>query len=339
MSETGPIFIGGLDRCGKTTLRAFLQSHPNISIPAVGSNMWTYFYGQYGDLSRAENFERCLKDMLHYKHVKFLEPDVERIRREFLGGEPTYARLFALFQMQHAEREGKPRWGDQTGVIERYADQIFAAYPDAKMLHMIRDPRDRYAGSLALWPNGKARAGGAVARWIYTTILAKRNINKYSGRYMTVKFEDMVYETERTIREVCAFLGEEFDPEMLDMPGAPEHRDKLIRRSHGNPEKSPLSPQYIGIFLKNVPMDEIAFMQSVAGRSLRHFGYVIESIPFSLKGHLRYLFLVWPLNFVRLLAWLGIEILQHNLPKYFGRKPSANMIVKSQDKNTPVVSA
>ena len=79
----GPIFIGGLDRCGKTTLRAFLVSHPNISIPAVGSNMWTYFYGQFGDLSDPTNFERCMDAMLHYKHVRFLKPDAKEIREVF----------------------------------------------------------------------------------------------------------------------------------------------------------------------------------------------------------------------------------------------------------------
>ncbi|MGB7876624.1 MAG: sulfotransferase [Anaerolineales bacterium] len=339
MTETGPIFIGGLDRCGKTTLRAFLQSHPNISIPAVGSNMWTYFYQQYGDLSQLENFESCLEAMLRYKHVRFLEPDVDRIRWEFWQGKPTYARLFALFQQHHAEHEGKPRWGDQTGVIERYAGQIFEAYPDAKMLHMIRDPRDRYAGSLALWPNGKARAGGAVARWIYTTILANRNLKKYSGRYMTVKFEDMVYETEQTIRRVCEFLGEEFYPDMLGMPEAIEHRDKLIQRSHGDAEKPPLSPQYIGIYTEEVPTDEIAFMQSIARRSLKQYGYAPEPIHFSLRERAHYLFLSWPLNFVRMLAWLGIELLQHNFPGRFGRKPGSNMIVKSRGKNTETVNA
>lgn len=339
MVETGPIFIGGLDRCGKTTLRAFLQSHPRISIPAVGSNMWTYFYRQYGDISNQENFERCLNAMMNYKHVKFLEPDVERIRREFWQGKQTYASLFALFQQHHAEREGKLRWGDQTGVIERYSDQIFAAYPNAKMLHMIRDPRDRYAGSLALWPNGKARAGGAVARWIYTTILANRNLKKYPGHYMTVRFEDMVYQTEQTIRKVCEFLGEEFYSDMLDMPGAPEHREKLIQRSHGDPQKSPLSPQYIGIYSQDVPSGEVAFMQSISGRSLREYEYVCEPVRFSPRELARYVFLTWPINFVRMLAWLGIELLQHNFPGRFGRKPGANMIVKARDKNTEVIGA
>ena len=145
--ETSPIFIGGLDRSGKTTLRAYLHSHPRIAIPAVGSNMWTYFYNQYGDLKDAGNFERCLSDMLKYKHVVFLEPDPDRIQREFWQGPPTYAHLFSLFLVHFAERENKPRWGVQTGLIERYADQIFSAYPGVKIIHMLRDPRGRSASA------------------------------------------------------------------------------------------------------------------------------------------------------------------------------------------------
>ena len=333
VAEAGPIFIGGLDRCGKTTLRAFLQSHPNISIPAVGSNMWTYFYKQYGNLGETENFESCLNAMLHYKHVKFLEPDVSRIRREFLQGEPTYARLFALFQEHHAEREGKPRWGDQTGVVERYADQIFAAYPNAKIIQMIRDPRDRYAGSLALWPTGKARVGGATARWIYTTLLAKRNLHKYLNRYMIVQFEDMVCDTESTLRKVCVFLGEEFYQEMLDMPGAPEHREKLIHRSHGDYTKPPLSPEYIGIYLKDVEMQEIAFLQNMSRRSLKKYGYAHEPARFNFPDWGKYIFFTLPLNIARMSVWLSIELLRHNFPGYFGRNPGRNMIIKAHGNN------
>jgi hypothetical protein len=226
-SEYGPVFIGGPDRCGKTTLQAFLSSHPNIAIPAVGSNFWTYFYGQYGDLNRPENFERCLDAMLHYSHAVFLQPDPERIRREFSTGEQTYARLFALFHEHYAEREGKPRWGDQTGLVERYADQIFTAYPGARMIHMIRDPRDRYEASLAMWPNGKARVGGAAARWLYSSAWAKRNMKRYHGRYKIIRYETLVQKPEETIRAICAFLGEDYYPEMLSTDGSPGHREKL----------------------------------------------------------------------------------------------------------------
>lgn len=327
-TDSRPIFIGGLDRCGKTTLRAFLVSHPNISIPAVGSNMWTYFYGQFGDLSDPENFERCLKSMLHYKHVRFLEPDAEQIRREFWKGAPTYGRLFGLFQEQHARREGKPRWGEQTGLIERYVDIVFQAFPEGRMIHMIRDPRDRYAASLKMWPDGKGRAGGATARWLYTTALARRNLKKYPRQYKVVRFESLVREPEATLQDICQFIGEEYVPEMLAMAGAPEHRAKLLRGSGNSTSISPLSDEHIGTYRYDLPKHELAFMQGTAKTSLREFGYDLEPIHFRPKAGLAYALWQWPADLMRMTVWLGIEFFQQNFPSAFGRKPAAHMVIK-----------
>lgn len=320
---SNPIFIGGPDRCGKTTLRAFLVSHPNISIPAVGSNMWTYFYGQFGDIRKPENFNRCLAAMLNYKHVAYLNPDVERIKREFWDGEPTYARLFALFQEHHAEKEGKPRWGDQTGLVERYADEIFEAYPQAKIIHMIRDPRDRYGASLTLWPKGKGRAGGAAARWLYSTKLAIRNLKKYPHRYMTVKFEHMVSDSESCLKEICAFLEEEFTASMLSMEGAIDFRAQLEKGEDNNL----LSTKYIGGYRSTVPLEEIAFLQMFAGRQMRLYEYELDQNRFPIKKTLKFWFIDYPLNLLRMTAWLAIETVQQQFPGQFGRKPGARMIL------------
>lgn len=325
--EMGPIFIGGPDRCGKTTMQAFLVSHPRISIPNVGSNMWTYFYGQFGDLGKGNNFERCLESMLAYKHVRYLQPDPDRIRREFKEGAPTYARLFELFQQYYAERAGKPRWGVQTGLIERYAGPVMAAYPKAKMLHMIRDPRDRYQASLALWPDGKGRAGGATARWLYSVSLARRNLKKYPGRYKVVQFEALVRAPERTLQDVCQFLGEEFVPDMLTMSGAPERRDKLRRRASVLNGPTPLSDEFIGIYRETIPKSEIAFMQQFAGKQMLKFGYGLDPVHFSLSEKMHYGG-EWPLNLLRMVAWLSLEQLQHKFPVLFGRKPDKRLIMK-----------
>jgi hypothetical protein len=325
--ERGPIYIGGLDRCGKTTMRAFLVSHPHIAIPAVGSNMWTYFYGQYGDLGQRDNFERCLEAMLHYKHVRFLQPDPDRIRREFWQGPPTYARLFSLFLIHYAEREGKPRWGAQTGLIERYAPQLFAAYPGLKIIHMVRDPRDRYEASLALWPKGKGRVGGAVARWLYSLRLAERNMKRYPNDYKIVRFESLITQPEETLREVCAFLGETFTPDMLTMEGAPRHRAGLMKGSDIEPGQSPVSPEYIGGFRGKVAQREIAFMQLHGGRKMRAYGYALDPLPFSFKDWLLFAFVTWPNQMARLAAWQAVETIQQHFPGWLGRKPGRRMIV------------
>jgi hypothetical protein len=335
----GPIFIGGLDRCGKTTMQAFLSSHPNIAIPAVGSNFWSYFYGQYGDLRIPENFERCLAALMHYKHALYLQPDPERIRKEFWQGSPTYASLFGLLHQHYAERTGKTRWGDQTGLIERYADQVLAAYPGAKMIHMIRDPRDRYEASIAMWPNGKGRCGGATARWKYSVALMKRNLSRYPDRYLPVQYERLVRQPEKTMHNVCEFIGESYTPAMLSMDGSPGHREKLIQNAETS--ERPLSEKYIGRFRQHVPKPEIAFIQQYAKDEMGQLGYAIEPIRFSLRERVQYEISTRPANLGRMIVWLLVESLQQRFPRLTGRRPSDAMVLRSGRAGTvkPTTSA
>jgi hypothetical protein len=323
----GPVFIGGPDRCGKTTMRAFLTSHPSIAIPADGSNMWTYFYGQYGDLGEAANFARCLEAMLAYKHIAALQPDAERIRREFWEGEPTYARLFALFQRHFAERVGKPRWGDQTGLIERYADPIFAAYPTATMIHMLRDPCERYAEATPRDRRRPGKVGWDTARWLQSARLAERNRRRYPGRYLVVRYEDLVRAPEATLRAVCAFLGEDYAPAMLTMAEAPEHRLKLSRDMPCAPtDGPPLTEAYIGQYRGAVPAREQAFLQLHAGPAMRAYGY--EPAPLDLAGErLRFALADWPANLARMLAWLAWESVRQSLPALAGRRVAPKHLV------------
>jgi hypothetical protein len=327
-SERGPVYVGGLDRSGKTTMSAFLGSHPDIAIPGVGSNMWTYFFGRFGDLAQAGNLERCLEAMLRYKHVRYLQPDVERIRREFLAGDPTYARLFSLFLIHYAERAGKPRWGAQTGLIERYADRLFAAHPDLRIVHMLRDPRDRYQASLAAWPDGRGRAGGATARWRYSTKLAARHARTHPGRYLIVRFEDLVREPVPTVQEVCRFLGAPFVPEMMSMPEAPTLRAKLQGGTSSFASEPLLSVEALGRFRGRIPAGELAFIQHHAGDLMRTHGYPPEDLDLTFGQRLRYHTLVRPDQFGRMIAWRTLEELQQRWPTLVPRKPGRRMLVE-----------
>ena len=325
----GPVYIVGLDRSGKTTMRAFIAAHSRIAIPAVGSNMWTYFYRRFGSLDRPDNLDACLDAMYQYKHVRFMKPNLERIRRDFRVGPKTYARLFSLFLMDFAEHEGKPRWGAQSGLVEQYADELFAAYDGLKIIHMVRDPRDRYEASLAKWPNGRGRAGGATARWRFSMQLAERNIERFRGDYLIVRFEDLVVTTYETVRDACSFLGEEYEPQMLAMGEA----DRL-RRSHERgivPEgpSSPMSGEYIGRYRDRVPDPELRFIQLHAGRLMKHHGYAPEPIDRSLGNSLRFVAMEWPSQMARMLGWSAVEGAHHRWPGRFGHSPGARMIIDS----------
>ncbi|MDP9272585.1 MAG: sulfotransferase [Chloroflexota bacterium] len=329
VDDNGPIFIGGPDRSGKTLLAAILGSHSQVAIPIVGSNLWSYFYGQYGDLRRDDNFEHCLMALLRYKHARFLDPDPARLRAEFRGGERTYARLFALIHEHFAERRGKPRWGDQTGLIEQYADQILGAYRGARIIHMIRDPRDRYEASLRMWPKGRARAGGAVARWRYSVALGERNLARWADRYRIVRYEDLVTDPERVTITLSRFLGMDFEPEMLAMQDASSFRQKLIAGG-GTPERL-VTNANIGAYRGVIPPSDLAFIQGRLRDAMDRHGYAPDSIEMDGATRLRYLGVEWPLNTTRMAAWGVLEVLQNRFPSVIGRRPSADMVVKAQD--------
>ncbi|HEX6293069.1 MAG TPA: sulfotransferase, partial [Herpetosiphonaceae bacterium] len=214
----GPIFLAGIERSGTSLMYALLASHPNIAMTRR-TNFWRFFYGQYGDLRDPANFERCLAAMLRYKRHLKLQPDPERIRREFWHGQPSYARLFALLEEHHAERLGKVRWGDKSLNNEHYVDMIFADYPDARMIQMVRDPRDRFASAITRWKTIRGRIGTGAARWRRSVEQGQHNAERYPDRYLIVRYETLVEQPEATLRQVCAFIGEPYTPAMLTMEG------------------------------------------------------------------------------------------------------------------------
>lgn len=295
--ENGPIFIGGLDRSGKTLLCKMLGRHPRLAVTRK-TYLWTRFYNRYGDLAQPDNFERCLQAILKQRPMRALQPDAERIRREFRQGHATYARLFELIHQHNAERLGKSRWGDQLGMVERFAEIIFAAYPEARMIHMVRDPRQRYAASLNDMLRGKTsrrpvwKAGWSVARWQYSARLAEHNRRSFPERYLVLHYEALVQDPGRTLAMVCNFLGETFDLRMLESENEPE--DDMEERESSQDRQQ-------------ISASEIAIAQLIAAREMRRLGYSLEPVRFSAGKAAAFTIIDLPLNLAGMLYWRLVE--------------------------------
>lgn len=300
--ENGPIFIGGLDNSGKTLLRLALSSHPNIAMTRR-TYMWTRVYNRYGDLSQRQNFENCLSMMLGQKDVRALQPDPERIRREFWQGKPTYGRLFAILHEHFAERLGKPRWGEQEGSIEKYAGQIFEAYPSAKIIHMVRDPRNRYEEMLLTTPPKVrlGRVGVNTTDWLRSVRLARRNHQKYPKGYKVFQYEDLLSHPEKTLIKICGFIGEDYASAMITLEGA-------IRFGSGSEAGIPSEWKRDGIKfdldkLQAVTRREAAFMQVIAREEMTAWGYALHRIKLSTNEAMLYYGMDWPFSLMRMAAW------------------------------------
>jgi hypothetical protein len=295
----GPIFIGGLERSGKTYMRMMLSEHPRLFF-SCRTNLWTFYYNRYGNLNQADNLQRCLTDLMKSKHIRNLNPDLARIKRDIGSVPASYGRLFSMLHEHHAEAIGKARWGDQTEFIEHCADEIFSAYPDAKIIHMLRDPRDRYE-AMRHKPHRRGGLGVATARWRTSAILAQRNQRVYAERYKVVLYETMAADPKTTLQETCEFLGEGFSPDMLQIRG----ESRFTGQESDGTDKSngPLTTQYIGHYHNGLCAREVTYIQKQTGNLMHAFGYPLDAIHLSWKESLRFHLFDEIVNSLHRLGW------------------------------------
>jgi hypothetical protein len=296
-----PVYVAGLERSGTSLMYALLASHPRIAMTRR-TNMWTHFYNQYGDLADGDNFERCFQAMMTYKRLIKLDPDPERIRREFWSGPTTYGRLFGLLEAHFAERNDKPRWGDKSLHTERYAGPIFETFPRARILHMIRDPRDRFASSLKRWGATRGGVGFGTAMWLASLELAQRNQEAFPEHYMIVRYETLASEPETTLRQISDFIDEPYESQMLLMGDADSFTGSNSSYDLERP-RGVISTDSIGRYQKVLSKRQIAFMQAHAGPEMLAMDYAITPLGLSLSDRLVLSLGEQPLNRARMLAW------------------------------------
>lgn len=326
MSATGPVFVAGLERTGTSLLYALLASHPNIAMTRR-TNWWSFFYGRYGDLGVDANLDRCLGTMARYRRHRKLEPDFDRLRAEFIAGPRTYGRLFELLERQHADRQGKARWGDKSLNTERYASRVFEQFPDAAILHMVRDPRDRYASVIRRWKGGHGGAGTATAAWLESLARGEANARRWPDRYRLVRYEDLAARPTEATKELCAFIGEPFVASMLEMRGAgAEAFREGGNSSYGSLPEGTISTSSIGRFRTVLTTSDIAFIDGVAGAVMERHGYAREPIRWPRADRVRHALIGRPLNLARLGAWRvrerGYDLV--------GRDPQAHTMVRGE---------
>lgn len=263
-ASSGPVFIGGADRSGLAVVSEMLESHPAFAI-SRRTNLWTFFYGRFGDLSDDDNARRCVDTMLAFTRIRALGVEPDELIGGFLASrDRSYFRLFDMLGTLHAERQNKPRWGDKSLNCELDAELILGGYPTGSMIHVVRDPRDRHA-SVATHRGG--RRGGvfnSTAVWLRSARMATINSSRFPDRYLIVRYEDVVSQPDVETQRICEFLGVAPDPAMIH--GAP------------NPERAsgsePLWSSSVGRYRRDLNLREIGLMDRVLGHRMVEFGYV-----------------------------------------------------------------
>ncbi|MDH3682720.1 MAG: sulfotransferase, partial [Acidimicrobiia bacterium] len=175
-------------------------------------------------------------------------------------------------------------------------------YPEGRVIHMVRDPRDRYASVSRRNGGHLDRVGAATGRWLLSARAARRNAAAYPDRYLRVRFEDLVAEPREVMEQVCQFVGVDFIPSMMEMGAVPDLRDRGGNSSFGDGAPGTISRNPVGRYRDVLDPTDIAFIQQVAGREMDRQGYTrqgIDGLP-----RVRYAIRTFPRHLLRMAGWI-----------------------------------
>lgn len=168
---------------------------------------------------------------------------------------------------------------------------------------MMRDPRDRYASVSRRYENRSKGVGAVIGRWILSTHQGERNVASHGDNYMVVRYEDLASSPEETLGKVCDFIGEDYEPSMLAMKGAPRHGDEG-NSSFERINTGVISTRSIGRWRAVLSERSVASIQVLAGRRMRGYGYTPEPPSMSPAARARFYFGQLPHDFARTAGWL-----------------------------------
>lgn len=273
-----PIFVLGSERSGTTLFMCLLGFHPRIAVPEVG---WLYprfypFLYTYGDLSKPENLRTLAGEMIFGLNHPFwgMKVNPMTVVDEILGmaQEPTFAGIYHAMHERFAKEQGRPRWGQKTPHNIFFAEEIKKDFPNAQFIYVIRDGRDVAVEMIDSAFHPKT-AYTAAQSWALDHNTARPLRQKYGkSDWLDVRYEELVRQPEKVLREVCAFLGEEYSPKMLDF-----YKGDIAKKRGNTRDNAPLAEaindKYVGIYKRLLSIKEQEIFAAVAGKELEEAGY------------------------------------------------------------------
>ncbi len=234
-----PVFIVGCDRSGTTLLSLILSQSSDLHvtlesgfIPDLYKNI-----SDYGDFDTAKNRWYFLRDLQTIKATSktiafdIFELSEEDAEKALHKAAPTdYAgAIDALFRMT-AKINGKTRWGNKTPKYVLHIPLLNTLFPNAKIIHIIRDPRDVAASILkAGWTSTIKEA---ALYWNKRVNAGLKGRSLGDNIYYELKYESLLKKPKVEIKNICDWLEIDFQEDIVDRYREDENRSSIIEHNN-----------------------------------------------------------------------------------------------------------
>lgn len=266
VSPLNLIAVGGCGRSGTTLVRVILDSHRNICCgPESG-----LFKPRPLDLNKLNRKFKIDVPQLQAAY------DKSQSRAEFIE---QFAEICLA-------REGKPRWAEKTPRNVLQLDYLFARFPEARFVHVLRDGRD-VACSLRTHPRHRVVNGQILPvntwkpmercakRWRDSMLAVKPHWS--NPRLTTVRYESLVADPRATIVGLLEFLGEPWDDAVLAHHKAESNFRDATAFPQNQEALRPIATTPVRRWERDMSSEDRATFKRIAGELLIEFGYAADN--------------------------------------------------------------
>jgi hypothetical protein len=221
------VFVCGRGRSGSSLLLRLFDGHPQVYAIPRESRLLTEVgpgFRSSGDRAAVEAY--MLDRFADEFRAGEARADAARRVREgvaaldpaspLLGRELIRIALEALAAAR--DPAGARCFLEKTPKNEEHFDEIFRMFPEARVIHLVRDPRAVYLS------NKRSEAyrmepGFAARQWVKSLRYSLRQVVKFgrAPQMLMLRYEDLVGRPRETLESLCGFLGVDFD-ESLTRP-------------------------------------------------------------------------------------------------------------------------
>lgn len=262
-----PVFIVGCHRSGTTLMRRILNSHPEIFL-SKETGFLPYLL-QIGQQCDAQVVVELINSYLTVEKWNVL------LERDYLstpsGEGVDIAELYRYVCLLESKQGVDYRyWGDNTPQYVCIAPLLFQMFPDARFIHMVRDPRDVVASIIDLPFRGNTPYLAAV-EWmsrIGDWLIAERVIP--AEQRFEVRYEDLVQNPDSEVVKILDFL----DLDSANLAGWKNGVcDEVAQLPHHKRLNAPIDSSSVGRFTKKLDKSAVAQVESVVRQAMIAYGY------------------------------------------------------------------
>jgi hypothetical protein len=263
-----------------------LDAHPDLAIPPE-----TNFIHLAAEACKNASDPRqaLLETVMSHRRWQALRIDGDLLMQSVAAIEPfdLGEAVRALYRL-YAEKFEKPRWGDKTPRYVRRMTVIQEVLPEAYFIHIVRDGRDVALSVKDLWfgPNSVKQAAQRWRKLIEDAWLQSREL----PHYLEIRYEDLVSDTESTLRKISDFVDLPWNQSMLDYHKTADERLSEIEWDNRAPNgeiklrgeeriaihsltNKPPQRDRIGRWRQEMTATDRQRFEEVAGETLRELGY------------------------------------------------------------------